>query len=253
MAEGRLNASSERFDRKNDFLLVVDSEAYNLFYTAALLRRFDYKPIVARSAKEALQVAAAAVPALIITSLGLSDMRGTELIKQIRQNPSTEKVPIITLDRRRRRSFEGQGVDGTVGKSLARPVSPETLHWAVQVAVEKTPREKIRIKTPLTLKVNNIPFAYPAGICTATLSERGVFLPTEKPAVVDTRVSLQLSLSGQTITIDAVIIYSYPPERRQEHEPGMGLEFVKITPQDQELIRQYIHDEVLLHITPGNS
>jgi two-component system cell cycle response regulator DivK len=253
MAEGRLNDSSEKFDRKNDFLLVVDSEAYNLFYTSALLKRFDYKPIIARSAKEALQVAHASVPALIITSLGLSDMRGAELIKQIKQNPATASVPIITLERRRRRSVEGGIVDISVDKNLTRPVSPETLHWAVQVAVEKTPRKTIRIQTPLNLKVNEIPFEYPAGICTATLSERGVFLPTEKPATVDTRVSLQISLYGQTIESDAIVIYSYPLERKQDHEPGMGLEFVEIKPKNQEIIRQYIHDEVTRHITPGNA
>jgi two-component system cell cycle response regulator DivK len=253
MAEGRLNTSSEKFDRKNDFLLVVDSEAYNLFYTSSLLKRFDYKPILAKSAKEAIQVAKASVPALIITSLGLSDMRGAELIKQMRENPATAGVPIITIERRRRRAAEESGKDISGDKHLSRPVSPETLHWAVQTAVEKTPREKIRIQTTLAVKVNDMPFDSPGGVCTATLSERGIFLPAEKPAAVDTRVSLELSLYGKTIAIDAVVIYSYPPEKRHDHEPGMGLEFVQITIEDQEVIRQYIHDEITRHIIPGNA
>ncbi len=254
MSEGTLNASSERFDRKNDFLLVVDSEAYNLFYTSALLKRFDYKPILAKSAREALQVTKASVPALIITSLGLPDMRGAELIKQIRQNPTTASVPIITLERRRRQSGEGLSAGlMSADNNLTRPISPETLHRAVQAAVEKTPRANIRIQTPLTLRVNDRPFEYPAGACTATLSERGIFLPSEKPDAVDTRVFLKIYIYGQTIAIESVVIYRYAQGGRPDHAPGMALEFVQITPKDRELIRQYIHNEVTRHIAPGNA
>lgn len=253
MTDNRINASSEIFDRKNHFLLVVDSDAYNLFYTSSLLKRFDYKPIIARSAREAIQVATASVPALIITSLGLSDMRGAELIKKIRQNPATAQVPIITIERRRRLSGEKGSVDVCDDNDLNRPVSPESLHRAVQAAVEKTPRANIRMKTLLTVKISNMPFDCPAGVCPVTLSERGIFLPTVKPAAVDTRVSLQIALYGQNITLDSVVIYSYPRTKRSDHEPGMALEFVQIAPKDQELIRNYIHHEITRHITPGNA
>lgn len=253
MIEDGINDSSEIFDRKNHFLLVVDSDAENLFYTSSLLKRFDYKPVIAKSAREALQVAASCVPALIITALGLSDMRGVELIKHIRRNPATAHIPVITIERRRRQSVERDSADVCADSNINRPVSPEALHRAVQNAVETTPRANIRIRTLLSVKVNNIPFDCPTGDCTATLSERGVFLPTLQPVAVDTRVSLQIQIYEQSIPIESVVLYSYPPVRQQDHEPGMTLEFVQIEPKYLELIRHYIRDEITRHITPGNA
>jgi CheY-like chemotaxis protein len=55
------------------FLLVVDSDVEKLFHTATLLQRFQYNIWTAKSAAEALEMAAVAVPALIITAQFLDD------------------------------------------------------------------------------------------------------------------------------------------------------------------------------------
>ncbi len=118
--------------------MVVDSDADNLSYLSALLDRFNYQLYKAASAGEALESAAIAVPSLIITDLGLTDMHGFELMRQLKQNPLTSQVPLIALN-----SHEDQDVKkrclelGALG-CLSRPLDAETLYRTVQVAIEKT-------------------------------------------------------------------------------------------------------------------
>jgi hypothetical protein len=49
------------------------------------------------------------------------------------------------------------------------------------------------------------------------------------------------------VRADAVVVYSNRSAEGAFREPGMGLRFVAITPEDQEHIRQYIRD----HVTSG--
>jgi hypothetical protein len=86
--------------------------------------------------------------------------------------------------------------------------------------------------------------------CVSVLSEHGMFLRTLRPALLDTRLSLQISLNDRIIAIEAVVRSSYRIGEGPYNEPGMGLQFVRTSPQDQELIRQFIRNEVTRGITP---
>jgi CheY-like chemotaxis protein len=250
MAERKANVTADLPDKKIRFLLVVDSDANNLFYTAMLLRRFDYKIQMAATAEEALAMAENAAPSLIITALGLKDMHGLDLVQQLKQNPAIAGVPFIALMRQgdlieERRCFELGAAD-----CLAQPISPELLFRAVQAAVEPNPRTSIRIRTRLPITVKNLRLDCLKGECVSVLSERGMFLRTRSAAAVDTRLSFQLDLNHALITAEAIVLYSYPTGGGPYHEPGMGLEFVRIAPKDLELIRQFIRNEVTRGIAP---
>lgn len=250
MAELGKNAASDQSDKKSRFLLVVDSDANNLYYTSMLLQRFNYQIKAVATAAEALVLAEVAAPSLIITALGLRDMHGLDLIRRLKQDPGIAGVPFIALLRQgnliqERRCFELGATD-----CLGQPVSPDLLFRAVQAAVETTPRAYIRIRTQLPVTVNNLQIDRPGGACVSVLSERGMFLRTTSMAAVNTRLSFELALNDVFITAEAVVLYSYPTGGGPYHEPGMGLEFVWIAPRDRELIRQFIRNEVTRGIAP---
>ena len=78
-----------------------------------------------------------------------------------------------------------------------------------------------------------------------------MFLRTWSPAALNTRLSLQIDLNGRIVPLEAAVLYSDRTGMGQDHEPGMGLGFVRIEPKDQECIRQFIMHEVMRGITPG--
>lgn len=209
-----------------------------------LLRRFDYHIYTAKTAGEAVETAMGAVPALIITALDLEDMHGIELMGKLRKNTRIAAVPFITL--RKQGDALGERLSMKLGATccLEQPISAELLFRAVQAAIETTPRGSIRIRTLLPVKMINKAGSGIEGAYTLMLSERGMFLRTKLSAAVNTRLCFQINLYGQVIAAEAVVLYHDQAGGGAHQEPGMGLEFVRITPRDRDLIRQFIRNEV---------
>ncbi len=251
MTEARTESPSDRSSRENNFLLIVDSDVQSLFNTSTLLQRFEYQTYTARTGGEALAVAAVKVPSLVITSLGLTDMDGVDLMRIFKKDPRTADVPFITLVSQDDQVEETRGFLHGAVDCLTQPVSAELLFRAVQAVVEKTPRMNMRIRTIQPVKVNNMPLDDSEGAYTLDLSEHGMFLRTWSPATLNTRLSLQIDLNGRIVPLEAAVLYSDRTGKGQYHEPGMGLGFVRIEPKDQECIRQFIMHEVMRGITPG--
>jgi hypothetical protein len=50
-----------------------------------------------------------------------------------------------------------------------------------------------------------------------------------------------------------VVLYAFGRGRDLFQEPGMGLKFVRITPEDREFIRQYIREEITRGVSPSST
>lgn len=253
MMKRRTINAPDKADRINRYVLVVDSDADNLSYTAMLLQRFDYQIRTAATAAEALKTATGGAPSLITISIGPNEESGFELMRKFKQIPRVAGVPCIVFAQHDNLLGEVQSRELGAAACLFLPVSPELLYQAVQAAVETRPRTCIRLRTFLPVEVNNLSLDYLDGACTSILSERGMFMRTTTPFEVNTRLSLEIDLRDQTIVVDAVVLYSHRAAKGRYREPGMGLEFIRIEPNDQEHIRQFIRNEVTQGITPGNA
>jgi CheY-like chemotaxis protein len=237
-------------DRKKRYLLIIDSDTQNLFYLSMLLTRFDFKTDIAKTAHEAFVGATTTTPSLIITALELKDMHGLNLITLLRKNPKTTNIPFIAL--RGKEDALGEQYCFSVGAAdcLVKPVSAELLYRAVQRALENRPRATMRIRTIQPVKVDTAPFDSRTGLHTLDLSERGIFLRTVKPAPENALLSLKINLNGMIIAGEARVIYTCPPCKGPYHEPGMGLQFTYLAPNDMELLRNFIKNEVTRGLVP---
>ena len=141
MAESRRDIPTETPERHSRFLLVVDSDANDLFYLSMLLQRFEYNIGTATNAAEALRMAAVATPSLLITALALSDMSGLELVRRLRQEPRTAAAPVLINATERTQETERLCRQAGVAACLYHPVTAEGLYQAVQAAIEPTGRE----------------------------------------------------------------------------------------------------------------
>ena len=234
-------------------MLVVESEADSLFFISQVLQRFGYKTYTAATAKEALSIMAVAIPALVIISVELKDISGIELIRQIKQVTFTALVPCIAVRKQDDIFGQAQCLKQGAVECLDKPVSVEQLYRAVQAAVEKTPRANIRIRTLLPIRTADQSFDCLENACTIDLSERGMFVRTKKPAGAHTRLTCQVHLYGQIIEVEATVLYNKRVGSGPFVEPGMGVEFVRISAKDQELIRRYIRHEITRGIIPGSA
>jgi CheY-like chemotaxis protein len=237
-------------DRIKRTLLIVDSDTQNLVYLSMLLQRFDFQTHTAKTAREAFASATTTTPSLIITALGLTDMNGLHLIKLLRNHPKTANISFIALRSQEDTVGEQYCFNAGAVDCLAKPVSAELLYRAVQRALEDRPRATMRIRTIQPVQVDTAPFVGSKGLYTLDMSERGVFIRSVKSAPENTLLSLKINLNGLLIEAEARVIYTCPPHKGPYHEPGMGLQFTDLLPNDLGLLRNFIRSEVTRGLVP---
>jgi len=250
MSESNLTSSSKSSDRKNRFLLLLDSDAHNLSCLSTLLRRLDYRVFTAMSAREAIDVMLTSVPSLIVTSLNLQDMDSLKFLQKIKKSRELGDIPFIALTEQGNRNEERRSFAAGAVDCLEQPVSAERLYRAVQKVVEATPRTCIRIPMLLPVKITGAQHGDSARTCMLDLSERGMYLAFDEPAVVKTRLSLLINLNGRLIPVEAVVLHSYQNGEGPYLQSGMAVEFARIDPKDQEAIRKFISDDIMRGIDP---
>jgi CheY-like chemotaxis protein/Tfp pilus assembly protein PilZ len=231
-------------NRRKQSILVVGNKAQELITVSLLLQRFDYVVVTANTAAQALERVSIAVPALIITDLTLPGMSGMDLLHLLKQERRTASIPVVYLVPMTDASSERRCLDLGAAGCISKPVRAEELYRTVQAAIEPWPRESIRIDTRLPVTVNNVPLDCSGDTCEIDLSEQGMFVPMQKPYPRNRRVTVKISINDRTISAEGAVIYCHTAGEGRTSEPGIGLKFVNIAPQDQEFIRKFIRDEV---------
>ncbi len=251
MAECKDGASGSSSERNSRYLLIVDSDADELYYTAMLLQRFEYNICTAKTADEAIDMVSVALPTLIISELSLTGRNGLELLQQLKENPRYALIPVVIKALDPSPDVERKCLQAGAAL-IKRPVQAEDLYRIVQSTIENTPRENIRIYTRLPLMVNNKPLDCGGeGECATVLSQHGMYVRTLNPAPVGSKLSLQIVVKDRTIAVEALVLYSHRFGEGPFKEPGMGLKFISIEPKNQDFIRQYIREEVTKGIKPA--
>jgi len=245
-----MNAKNKN-EEVHRFMVVVDDDTNDLVYTAILLQRFEFQVCTTRSAAEALEMIAVMPPILVVTSQEVQDMSGYDLVLRLRLDPRTSEVPVIVLTHAGDLMTALRFREAGVAACLDKPVQVETLYTAVQAAVSK-PRKNLRIATELPVTVNGVLLSGNAGECATVISEHGMYIRTLKPAAKGARVAITILIKNRIVPVETVVLYTYGHLQGLFKEPGMGLEFVRINPEDRELIRQYIREEITQGVAPSS-
>jgi CheY-like chemotaxis protein len=237
----------------NRFIMVADGDTNDLVYISLLLQRFQYHVCTAKTAAETLAMTAIAPPILVVTAQFLPDMSGYDLFLRLKLDPRTSEVPVIVLTHAGDLLTAQRFREAGAAACLDKPVQVEDLYPAIQAAIESRPRKNLRITTVLPVTVNGVLLSSDAGECATVLSEHGIYVRTLKPAVVNTRLLITILVKNRLVSADAVVLYAYGHGRDLFKEPGMGLKFVRITPEDREFIRQYIREEITRGVSPSST
>ena len=115
-------------------ILLVDDEVSIQRAMAPLLRSRGYLVTVAGSGHEALDLFERERPDLVIVDLGLPDMDGTEVCRQIRERADT---PILILSARGAEKDKVTALDQGADDYVTKPFAPEELMARVRAALRR--------------------------------------------------------------------------------------------------------------------
>ena len=118
----------------NPLVLVTedDTPIRNLIVTT--LKTHDYKYLTAKNAAEAVMIASSHNPDVLFLDLGLPDMDGIEVIKQIR---SWSNMPIIVISARSDDTDKIEALDAGADDYLTKPFSVEELLARLRVTIRR--------------------------------------------------------------------------------------------------------------------
>jgi two-component system, OmpR family, KDP operon response regulator KdpE len=115
-------------------ILLVDDEVPIQRAVAPLLRARGYEVDVAGTGSEALKLARAQPPDLIVLDLGLPDIEGTEVCRRIRGESA---VPIVVLSARGSEADKVSALDLGADDYVTKPFGPEELLARIRVVLRR--------------------------------------------------------------------------------------------------------------------
>jgi CheY-like chemotaxis protein len=227
------------------YILVVDSDWNDRFTLSMLLQRFGYTVASTSNAREGIEFLCVA-PAVAIFAEGGGV--GAELAARLKADARFRDMPLIMVVNGQDRDLEKRVSRGELAGLLRTPVNPDEVFQVIQKAIEKGSRENIRIPTALPAEVRD-EHGGAEGYVTV-LSQYGMFFRTLEPRPVKARTGVSISFGDRMVDLRAEVLYVVSFEEGPFCEPGMGMKFVDIAPEDTALLRFFIHEQLGAGIIP---
>ncbi len=108
-------------------ILVVDDQPANLRAVSALLTRHGYEVLTAGNGDDALALATAQIPDLMLLDMMMPGMDGFELLAEIKLNPVLHRIPAIFLTAAQDRELLLRAFDSGAVDYVTKPFMPEEL------------------------------------------------------------------------------------------------------------------------------
>src|SRR5829696_5976379 len=112
---------------KEKTILVADDESHILNVVSLKLRNAGFRVLTASDGQEALDIAIAEKPDLLITDYHMPQLSGLELCMRLKQDASTESIKKIMLTARGYHLEPQDTEQSGILKMLSKPFSPRNL------------------------------------------------------------------------------------------------------------------------------
>jgi two-component system alkaline phosphatase synthesis response regulator PhoP len=108
-------------------ILVADDESHILNVVSLKLTNAGFTVFTAADGQEALELATAQRPDLLITDYHMPQLSGLELCQRLKQNPATAGIPTIMLTARGYSLEPSDTEQNGINRMLSKPFSPRQL------------------------------------------------------------------------------------------------------------------------------
>jgi CheY-like chemotaxis protein len=123
-------------DNETKTILVADDESHILHVVSLKLRNAGFNVVTASDGQEALDLAQAEPPHLLITDYHMPHLSGIELCRRLKQEPATSGIPAIMLTARGYNLEPGDTEQSGILRMLSKPFSPRQLLTTVNEVLE---------------------------------------------------------------------------------------------------------------------
>lgn len=129
-ASGSLNAM-DRDAAEKFLILVVDDSADNVAMLSLDLQQQGYRVVTATNGEEAISVAMATFPNLILMDISMPRLDGLGATRRIRETESLRDVPVIAVTAFGTEGFQRAAYDVGVSGYLTKPIDFNRMHHLV--------------------------------------------------------------------------------------------------------------------------
>ena len=134
-------------------VLVIEDEENIASFICKTLKLNGYKTITASAGREALSIIHSQCPDLILLDLGLPDMDGMEIIRQVREWSST---PIIVVSARIQEQEKVDALDAGADDYITKPFDPAEVQARVRSQLRRYTRLGGQEKQPGVIAIGGI-------------------------------------------------------------------------------------------------
>lgn len=121
------SANTREFSAQDFLLMVVDDTPDNLILISLHLQQAGYRVITASNGEEAIKLALASRPDLILMDIGMPTLDGLGATRQLRDNPTLKDVRVIALTAFSTDGFRRAAYDAGIDGYLTKPVDFDRL------------------------------------------------------------------------------------------------------------------------------
>ena len=193
-----------------DRILIIEDDSSIINLMKAVLRANDFDVFVARSGSEALTIAGSQCPNLVILDLGLPDMDGVEIIRQIR---SWSTMPILVVSARDHESDKVQALDLGADDYITKPFGTSELLARIRTALRHS---HTAVRSSLAESEQ-----FQAGDLRIDFAKHKVLVRGEDVHLTQNEyriVALLAKYSGRVITYDAIMQEIWGPHMKSDNK-----------------------------------
>jgi two-component system KDP operon response regulator KdpE len=121
-------------------ILIVEDDETICNFISAVLTSNNYSVVKTGKGREALEMNASRVPDLILLDLGLPDMDGIDVLKNIRQ---WSKVPIIVISARGHEREKVEALDLEADDYIVKPFGTSELLARIRTAIRHSSKQQV--------------------------------------------------------------------------------------------------------------
>jgi CheY-like chemotaxis protein len=108
-------------------ILVVDDSKTALFMVTTILKKTPYEIVTAHDGQQAVQVAEAERPDLILMDVVMPHMTGFEACRELKQRELTRSIPVILVTTRGEEENVENGFESGCNDYVTKPVNAQEL------------------------------------------------------------------------------------------------------------------------------
>ena len=192
-------------------ILVVEDEKSISHFISTILNNNGYEALKARSGSEALSMISSHCPDLIILDLGLPDMDGLDILRQIR---SWSSLPVVVVSARSHERDKVTALDLGADDYLTKPFGTDELLARVRTAIRHT-------RTTSSNDEIAQKGTYSVGALTIDYNKHQVLLRGENAKLTQSEfriVALLGKSAGKVLTYDFIIKELWGPRANGDNQ-----------------------------------